>query len=69
MKLFSMAQGALNVVLVHIILINTMLMNIFKWINPWIRFLRIYKIKLRMLYNLSSQASSLIMYLNVLGWS
>ena len=69
MKLFRMARDELIAVLIHNILINTMLTNILKWINLWTRFLCIYKIKLGMLYNLSSQASSLIIHLNVLGWS
>ena len=64
MKSFRIAQKALFAVFVCSILMNTMLMNILQWINLLIRFFRIYRIRLRMLYNLSS--SSLIIYLNVL---
>jgi len=69
MKFFRMAREALIALLVYNILLNAMLVNFLKWINLWIRFLRIYRIKFGMLYNLSSQASSFIIYLNALGWS
>ena len=69
MKLFRMAREGLIAILVYNILINTMLMNILKWINLWTRFVRILRIKLGMLYDLSSQASTLIIDLNVLCWS
>ena len=69
MKLFRMAQEALITILVYTILINAMLMNILKWMNLWTRFLLIYRIKLGMLYDLSLQASTLIIDLNVLCWS
>ena len=44
-------------------------MNILKSIYLWTKFLSIYRIKLGMLYDLSSQASTLIIDLNVLCWS
>ena len=67
MKSFRIAREVLIAIFVCSILMNTMPMNILQWINLEIRFLRIYTIKLRMLYNLSS--SSLIIYLTVLEWS
>ena len=65
MKLLRMVREASIAVLVNNILKTTMRMNILKWINLWTRFLSMYRVKLGMLCNLLSQASSLIIYLNV----